>query len=65
MLNLTMAGLLTSPGPGLLEGMTLNGIGFGAVMDDTAAGTVPDSHRVPFSGAAGKQLRVHHDPMQI
>ena len=63
MLNLTMAGLLASPGPGLLKRSSrhhdchvipseakesLNGAGIGAVMDDTAAGTVPDSHRIPY-----------------
>ena len=64
MLNLILAGLLTSPGSGLLTRLG-NGVGFGAVMDDTAAGTVPDSHRIPFSDAAGRILRVHHDPVQI
>ncbi len=48
MLNLTMAGLLTTPGPGLLEAQGFNGNGFGTVKGYTAAGTVPDSHRIPF-----------------
>lgn len=62
--DLKEAGLLASPGPGLL-GEISNGIGFGAVVDDTAAGTATDSHRVPFSDAAGVFLRVHLDPLQI
>ena len=56
MLNLIMAGLLTTPGSGLLEGFVIaglygnlfNGAGFGAVKGYTAAGTVPDSHRIPY-----------------
>jgi hypothetical protein len=57
--NLTVAGLLTSPGSCLLtlralQALSGNGIEKGAVTDDTAAGTVPDSHRIP----------VHHDLSQ-
>jgi hypothetical protein len=56
-----MAGLLTSPGsrpshPSRLWALSGNGIRIGAVEDNTAAGTVPDSHRIPVHHNLGANI---------